>query len=570
MQIHELDNYTGDLDSTAYAAIDNGNDTGKVAVPTILAEVNSDINTLNERVDNLLSGLTQDSEVIDARLGADGTLYDSLGAAVREQFDSVNANMDLFRKKAKILISNFAIEEGSIDSSGSNIVRNTHERTADYLTSIYPLYVDATAATDTVLIRAYNSSKTFLRSYSVASGSVHIVKFASDVAYYRIAVKDGFSTIKLYQNNTGAIVSSEWVTPEMFGAIGNGTNDDADAIQAAINYAIDNSVNFRCGSMQYAITKQINIDVSAANGYDEQTPLTFDFMGSRIKANSDIAFDNSFTSTHFTSGKGFMIRVSNPANHHQVIVKNINIWCENRANGLLLIDCHRADLQNVFIHYPHGNGVWCCYDESSSADRTFGQTLLTNTRIVAYAPSGDLNARDICALYASVSDFIIENLFYQNCLKGLFVGGGQIRAHCVHGYTSVASYVASYALRAGNQSKVVVSDLYADSTNYAIYASKNADVQVIGLEYLGNESGDLVNLLDSHPLTIVGYYGSMTQTGIVDISNAIITIPSTVARMEPGTDWFGSNNICSVIATSASQGEIDAFIDSVPGGLKRG
>lgn len=91
MQIHELNNYNGNKD-VAYLALDNGNDTGKILVPTLLSEVNDSLTDLNgdiaslvTRIDNIVSGVTVNSEVIDARTGVFGGVYNSLGAALRNQ-----------------------------------------------------------------------------------------------------------------------------------------------------------------------------------------------------------------------------------------------------------------------------------------------------------------------------------------------------------------------------------------------------------------------------------------------------------------------------------------------------
>lgn len=84
MQIHELDNFAGDLDS-GYFAVDDGNDTGKVSRADIVAAVSAAIELANTRIDNLISGVTVNSEVIDARVGSNGVTYASLGAALRGQ-----------------------------------------------------------------------------------------------------------------------------------------------------------------------------------------------------------------------------------------------------------------------------------------------------------------------------------------------------------------------------------------------------------------------------------------------------------------------------------------------------
>ena len=81
MEIHELNTFSGALGSGDYFATDNGNDTSKVSAEALLAP-------LNERIDNIIAGPSSSAqEVIDARLGANGITYGSLGEAIRGQYD---------------------------------------------------------------------------------------------------------------------------------------------------------------------------------------------------------------------------------------------------------------------------------------------------------------------------------------------------------------------------------------------------------------------------------------------------------------------------------------------------
>ncbi len=90
MQIHELNDYNGSLNTGAYLAVDNGSDTGRVSVPTLLDQTNQAIETVNNRIDNIISSPAPSAqEVQDARIGADGVTYDTLGDAIREQIEGV-------------------------------------------------------------------------------------------------------------------------------------------------------------------------------------------------------------------------------------------------------------------------------------------------------------------------------------------------------------------------------------------------------------------------------------------------------------------------------------------------
>lgn len=86
MQIHELNNYSGSLDD-AYLAADNGLDTGKMKTTALT-------DPLNARIDNIIAGTAPSAaEIVDARLGADGVTYPSLGAAIRDQVTDLKSDL---------------------------------------------------------------------------------------------------------------------------------------------------------------------------------------------------------------------------------------------------------------------------------------------------------------------------------------------------------------------------------------------------------------------------------------------------------------------------------------------
>ena len=89
MQIHELNDYGGSLDSGAYLGIDNGTDTGRVSYTKLLEAINA-------RVDNIIAGEAPSAaEVVDARYGADGVSYASLGDSIRGQASGLKNDINL-------------------------------------------------------------------------------------------------------------------------------------------------------------------------------------------------------------------------------------------------------------------------------------------------------------------------------------------------------------------------------------------------------------------------------------------------------------------------------------------
>ena len=114
MQIHELNGFSGTL-NTAYLAVDDGSDTGKKQVKDIT-------DPLNARIDNIIAGgaAPSEAEIIDARLGADGVTYPSLGDAIRDQFTNVKEEIDYYSVTDKTnLLTPVSLVRGYMAIGGS-------------------------------------------------------------------------------------------------------------------------------------------------------------------------------------------------------------------------------------------------------------------------------------------------------------------------------------------------------------------------------------------------------------------------------------------------------------------
>lgn len=126
-----------DLQSTTKASLDSQSKTindFKTEVNTNLNQTtstqNSKITTLESRMDTFTSlkegSTTGDAELIDARIGADGTKYPSAGDAVREQFNQVNKNL-LYANKCPFVKELYINEIGkNADVSKLNNVFYNH------------------------------------------------------------------------------------------------------------------------------------------------------------------------------------------------------------------------------------------------------------------------------------------------------------------------------------------------------------------------------------------------------------------------------------------------------------
>ena len=82
---------------------------------------------LGKRIDNLIlsSGTESSAEVVDARTGYDGTAYDTLGTAIRNQFSELNGDLDKHGLKLEItdaLLTNsgYITLDGNVHDGGGN------------------------------------------------------------------------------------------------------------------------------------------------------------------------------------------------------------------------------------------------------------------------------------------------------------------------------------------------------------------------------------------------------------------------------------------------------------------
>lgn len=87
MEIHELNTFSGTPGAGDFLATDNGTDTAKIAIKTIT-------DPLDARIDNIMTSPSPSAEeVTDARLGANGKTYASLGTAIRSQVNDLDSNI---------------------------------------------------------------------------------------------------------------------------------------------------------------------------------------------------------------------------------------------------------------------------------------------------------------------------------------------------------------------------------------------------------------------------------------------------------------------------------------------
>ena len=192
----------------------------------IQSYIKSDVYALEKRIDNIAklpSGSTSgDAELMDIRIGADGTTYDSAGTAVREQISSLNG--DLIKLDNGEIIY-FSVNESELESGGINYSNGTLvdkanvKRTRDFISvevgkklSVYCKNGNG------VNLIFYNSDESYGESRSVSATSttasrtvtINYPKLKIEYIYYNssypISVNNvGFYTVSSIDENLEAL-----------------------------------------------------------------------------------------------------------------------------------------------------------------------------------------------------------------------------------------------------------------------------------------------------------------------------------------------------------------------------
>lgn len=172
MQIHELNTFSGTPGASDYLATDNGADTSKIAIKTIT-------DPLNARIDNIIAGPASSAEeVIDARLGADGTTYPNIGDAIRGQ--------------ASALKKGLGYADDFITADAERIIE-------DGATSLYRGLFDNDV---------YNPNTGIVNAYKYRISSRKAISFPFKTV---ITIPSGFKAY-FYTYNSGSWATSGWKT----------------------------------------------------------------------------------------------------------------------------------------------------------------------------------------------------------------------------------------------------------------------------------------------------------------------------------------------------------------------
>lgn len=218
----------------------------------------NDLDVERKRIDSFTKleegSTTGDAELIDGRVGADGSTYSTLGEAIRNQ---IKTSINEFVALPYTLTSGYYIN----GSNGALVVHTSNYSASDYIklipgaTKIYVSNVNYNA-NDAAGLAFYNDDKKFMGGYLYNFDTDIEIDVPSEAKYFRFTLKEGRTgKVVVYQDINNIIHSHN----SEIDNIKNSLFSEIDIVEDRTNYYID--ANGNCISQTgYKVSEPITVN----------------------------------------------------------------------------------------------------------------------------------------------------------------------------------------------------------------------------------------------------------------------------------------------------------------------
>ena len=303
---------------------------------------NDELNTLDARMDTFTrlseGSTTGDAELKDIRVGANGVTYNNAGDAVRGQYSQLKEDLSQKIRKPTTANNNKVPRAKNGDVEWVEVGQPTDTQTETAVTNWLNEHPEATT--------------------TVQDGALTELKF-SDALKLK-AIKD-------------------YVTPQMFGALGDGVTDDTKALQDCFKYAYDNKLSVFIPSGTYNHT---GLTIQCADfGSADYVPMIYGNGRSNTKLN------------HIGVGVGVsLIPKNNNSYINGIIIRGLAFnGNENTTIGIELHEGTRIEIDNINITNASVAGI--------KQAQNFWVSSLTNIYIGDCATGIDITSNSATSIF---------------------------------------------------------------------------------------------------------------------------------------------------------------------------
>lgn len=276
-------------------------ETGKAIIEAIIGasdqeqridEISTKTKDLQNQINNIISPVTEDAEVQNARVGVDGTSYPTLKKRLDTEITNVKEDLNEIIEHNIVNQDESVIVAGtwSLNPSGSFFVEDNNYYTvsvpidisnfkigtkievlASLASSKGVIIMDANRKPIDYIVGSNAAERGYIETEQLQKVTLEIPVFAKYIiTTIRKAVYTGIDNF----NVNGLISKVHIYTPDDFGAVGDGLHDDSDAIIYAFNSG--ENITFKAGKT-YLLNQNLNI-----------SDKSIDLNGSTIKSTAQI------------------------------------------------------------------------------------------------------------------------------------------------------------------------------------------------------------------------------------------------------------------------------------------